>query len=157
MGGNPAGRLVREQGIDGKETAPNVFKHKWTSVGEGRLLGDTVIRADHHSYSADKIFLLKHKAPNSPGLQICCMPSCCLSSPSPYHQQTVPKEPGIGEVHALFISPPIFPTTSPFTNQDTRDQKVWEIFPVSHPFMEGTDSKVIIVSLLTVVLIRKYL
>lgn len=98
MGGKPAGRSVRELGINGKETVLNVFKCKWTSIGEGRLLGDMVICAGHHSYFADKIFLLKHKAPHSPELRICCMPSRCSSSPPPHHQQIVPNEPGIEEV-----------------------------------------------------------
>lgn len=132
MGGNPTGGSVRELGINGKETAVNVFKHKWTLIEEGRLLGDMVICAGHHSYSADKIFLLRHKAPNFPGLQICCMPSCCSSSPLPHHQQIVPSMPmfpGIEEVDALFTAPPIFPTTLQFTNEvhftneDTGDQK----------------------------------
>lgn len=147
--------LVRELGINGKETALNVFKHKWTSIGEGRLLGDMVMCASHHSYLADRTFLLKHKAPNFSGLQICCMPSCCSSSPSPHHQQTVSSEPGIGEVHALFTTPPIFPP--PLHSQmrtPNKDQKGWEILPVSHPFVEGMNSEVIIASLLTVVLRR---
>lgn len=70
--GGPAGRSMRELDVNGKGTALNAFKHEWTSIGEGRLLGDMFMCAGHHSASSDKISLLKHKALNSPG----CTHSC---------------------------------------------------------------------------------
>lgn len=43
MGGNPAGRSVRE--LDGRETALNAFMCERTSGAEGTLLGDLFVCA----------------------------------------------------------------------------------------------------------------
>lgn len=53
---------------NGKETA---LRCEWTST-EGRLLGDMFMWPGRHSYCSDRTSLLKHKAPYSPRIYVCC-------------------------------------------------------------------------------------